>query len=715
MNKTWKKLGIRSQITAGFLPLVILMSLLSVSAISGMNGLGSIFASYRDTVGQTMAVSAYSDQLHKIQSAVETYRTDNSDAAVTAFREGAEAFAIDDPRIDGNAALKSGMTGIRADIGEYSNAFEETVVLSRTRDKLIAQVTEFGPWTAVALNDIMRSAWRQADTRSLYQATRVFDALTQSLSAAEHFVRNKEVATYITARDMLETAAAENGRLGLFTSDDLQKAKVDNAARLMENYRARLADLRTVLTEIQTIQTNRLDVLAPKIASGFASLEEKIAGEQNAIDRSVTEMVGSATTTTVLISLALILTGLVLAYVIGRLISHAVRSLASTMERLANGDDDIVIEGTEHRHELGAMARSLQIFQETGRAKLVAEARAEQARLTAEEERLAQERSRLADARVMEQAFSQISAGLTALAHGDLTVRIGDVDSRYQPIRNDFNGAVATLEQAIHSVVQAVATVRSGLEEISHASNDLAVRTEQQAASLEETVTALGDVTRGVNETAESASRAQNAVALARSNAESGEKVVAEAIGAMTAIQSSSERIGSIISVIDEIAFQTNLLALNAGVEAARAGDAGKGFAVVAQEVRELAQRSANAAKEIKALILASSTQVETGVKLVSDTGGSLKKIVHQVADMSSIVSDIAVSSHDQANSLKEVSAETSQMDEVTQQNAAMVQETTAAAQSLSREMETLSLLTQKFRAKGTREEHSFAEYAQAS
>ncbi len=465
----------------------------------------------------------------------------------------------------------------------------------------------------------------------------------------------------------------------------------------MNNYSARLAEVKDLLSASREIRENQLDVLAPKIAQAFENLQVAITEKQQTLDTAVASTVSAAKSGTIFTGAAIIILGLALAYGIGLLISSAIRKLAATMGRLAHGDETIVIEGAEHRHELGAMARSLQVFQETGRAKLVAEANAERQRLAAEADRLAEERRRLEDADIMQDAFGKICTGLERLSRGDLTARIGDVDARYTMIRDQFNQSVQSLEETMGSVVVAVATIRAGLGEISAASDDLARRTEQQAASLEETVAALGEVTRCVNGTAESAQGAQQAASTTQDNAERGGEVVALAVQAMTAIQTSSEKIESIIGVIDDIAFQTNLLALNAGVEAARAGEAGKGFAVVAQEVRELAQRSAIAAKEIKDLISTSTEQVSSGVKLVSASGSSLRDIVHQINRMSEIINLIATGARDQANSLREVSVAADQMDRVTQQNAAMVEQTTAAARTLSNATEELAHMVSRF------------------
>jgi methyl-accepting chemotaxis protein len=248
--------------------------------------------------------------------------------------------------------------------------------------------------------------------------------------------------------------------------------------------------------------------------------------------------------------------------------------------------------------------------------------------------------------------------------------------------------------------------MQSGAGEISSAADDLSRRTEQQAATLEETAAALDEITVTVRKTAEGAKQARDVVSRTRENAEHSGTIVRQAVAAMGSIEQSSRQIGQIIGVIDEIAFQTNLLALNAGVEAARAGDAGRGFAVVASEVRALAQRSAEAAKEIKALISTSGEHVSAGVRLVSDTGGALGQMVDQVAEIDAVVTAIAASAGEQATGLVEVNTAINQMDQVTQQNAAMVEQSTAASHALAQEAEELSRLTGRFQISG----HSVGE-----
>ncbi|MBO9195439.1 HAMP domain-containing protein [Rhizobium sp. 16-449-1b] len=386
------------------------------------------------------------------------------------------------------------------------------------------------------------------------------------------------------------------------------------------------------------------------------------------------------------------------------LVARRLKGVALAVDNMARGNYADRVPADAGRDELGRLSSALEKFREE---------LADGVRLKMDQERLREEVEvgnkrqaalEIAKAEDLRDFVGAVQISFQRLAEGDLTVRMDEpVALDFEAIRQNFNSAVTSLEGTVHAVIQSVQTIRSGLAEISTASNDLARRTEQQAASLEETVAALGEVTRGINGTAEGASSAKTAVEQARADAEDGGEIVSRAIAAMTEIQHSSVRVENIIGVIEEIAFQTNLLALNAGVEAARAGEAGKGFAVVAQEVRELAQRSADAAKEIKGLISTSSSHVETGVKLVEKSGLSLMRIVEQVVSMAGTVGQIATSANEQATSLREVSSAADQMDKVTQQNAAMVEQATAATQGLTHETDVLAQTVARFRVEERR------------
>jgi methyl-accepting chemotaxis protein len=292
---------------------------------------------------------------------------------------------------------------------------------------------------------------------------------------------------------------------------------------------------------------------------------------------------------------------------------------------------------------------------------------------------------------------------LSQMADGDLTVRIDeDFEGPHSRIKDDFNRAIARLEDAMAGVSQSIDGLNGSSEEIASASEDLSRRTEQQAANLEQTAAAMDEITETVKRSAEGAKRASTVATEARTQAVRSGEVMEQAVAAMSEIEQSSGRVAQIIGVIDEIAFQTNLLALNAGVEAARAGDAGRGFAVVAQEVRALAQRSAEAAKEIKGLISSSSAQVGHGVKLVGETGKALGGIVERVSEIDHLIAEISQSSQEQSGGLSEVNVAVNQMDQFTQQNAAMVEQATAAVGSLKVEAAALAEQVGRFRTSAT-------------
>ncbi|MFC5759106.1 MULTISPECIES: methyl-accepting chemotaxis protein [unclassified Rhizobium] len=296
-------------------------------------------------------------------------------------------------------------------------------------------------------------------------------------------------------------------------------------------------------------------------------------------------------------------------------------------------------------------------------------------------------------------AVDDLATGLTALAEGDLTKRIENpFPPALEKVRTDFNAAIDRLGDAMRTVLDNAEAIASGARETKEAADVLSKRTEQQAATVEETAAALDQITQTVADSAGRAAEAGGLVAETKRGAEHSGNIVRRAVDAMGQIEKSSHEISNIIGVIDEIAFQTNLLALNAGVEAARAGEAGKGFAVVAQEVRELAQRSASAAKEIKALITTSSEHVKSGVDLVGQTGQELERIVVQVGNIDVNVTAIVESSREQSTGLAEINKAVNIMDQGTQQNAAMVEETTAASARLSSETENLRNLVSQFR-----------------
>jgi methyl-accepting chemotaxis protein len=548
---------------------------------------------------------------------------------------------------------------------------------------------------------------------------------TAALSLARANRRFEDARYGVAALMIANTDAGNNAAKALMAEDMSQFTElVDRAARLSAAHADEIRNLKAqALTVIDTPCARAISlgsaahtppallasqqVFMSDCAPAFKAPSDGLTATVDQIGRDVAaedDALTGVTDRTIVITYAGIVAGLFAVGAIAFLgmrtwIITPLRRQLTTMATLARGEYGAEVAGTDRRDEVGEIARAVAVFRDNGREKLRLEAQTEEQRTHAEEERARQEAHRETIAKQSAFVVECLAVGLGKLSGGDLLYRLGTpFSAEYESLRADFNKAMTKLQETMAAIAATTTGVQSGSGEITQASDDLSRRTEQQAASLEQTAAALDQVTATVRKTAENASEARSTVSATKENAERSGLVVGDTVTAMNGIETSSRQIGNIIGVIDEIAFQTNLLALNAGVEAARAGEAGRGFAVVATEVRALAQRSADAAKEIKALISASGREVESGVRLVGETGKALQQIVEQVARLNTLIGDIAASAQEQATALAQVNSAVNQMDQVTQQNAAMVEEATAASHSLSDEAEALARLIGQFR-----------------
>jgi methyl-accepting chemotaxis protein len=396
----------------------------------------------------------------------------------------------------------------------------------------------------------------------------------------------------------------------------------------------------------------------------------------------------------------LVLTGLFWLHSIA--IRRGVLGIRDSLNRILNDQLSTPVEGKDRGDEFGEMAVAAEALR---KSKVVMHEMTEAThkdRQRSDAEQAARSAQKLEEETQIRFAVDTLGAGLNKLANGDLTITLNQpFRSDLEQVRADFNRAVGRLQQVLGDVASNTSSIDANSVQMRSAAEDLAKRTEQQAASLEETSAALEQITATVKSSSERAAEAMTMVSGTKASAEESSKVVSEAMQAMSRIESASSEISKIINVIDEIAFQTNLLALNAGVEAARAGEAGKGFAVVAQEVRELAGRAAGAAKDIKALIGRSSGEVRTGVQLVTATGEALGRIASDVARINDIVRSISTAANEQATGIGEINTAISQMDHMTQQNAAMVEQTSASSHTLAQDAKNLSSLIGQFQLVG--------------
>ncbi|WP_063844303.1 methyl-accepting chemotaxis protein [Rhizobium ecuadorense] len=475
-------------------------------------------------------------------------------------------------------------------------------------------------------------------------------------------------------------------------------ANLGAVADLAKQIGATVGAMKTTTAELVQIETERQERFSNAAASinsvwenltRFAAIQERAAASEGSNANSVSAV---ATALGVVVA-AIAGIGLVLTF------RGPIRAITNAMRRLADGSLETEIVGVSRADELGEMARALGIFKQNAIQKAAIERLSENQRVQAEEERQHNDLQRSQVEQQIAFAVDALAKGMERLSKGDISQTIDTpLYGRLEQLRVDFNDSVARLNSTMVQIHANTYSIQLSLRDLSGSAGQLAKRTEQQAAALEETAAAVEEVTTAVKSASQKAQEANSVVIEAEGSADASSQTVDEAVAAMARIEDASAMIAQIIGVIDEIAFQTNLLALNAGIEAARAGDAGKGFAVVAHEVRELAQRSAEAATQIKQLIDTSSREVSSGAQLVHKTGAVMNQISQKVHLASSLVEMIAMASREQSAGLDHINASVASMDKMTQRNAAMVEETTAATTQLAGEADDLVSLVGQFK-----------------
>ncbi|UDF31364.1 UNVERIFIED_ORG: methyl-accepting chemotaxis protein [Roseateles sp. XES5] len=480
-------------------------------------------------------------------------------------------------------------------------------------------------------------------------------------------------------------------------SDALVKIETE-AMNLVDGHAPDAKAKATTMLNSPEYHKSKAEIMKP-VDAFFVKLENRTQGavDEATVRASFYWMLITAAMSTLALMLAIV------GFVTFKRIIGGMEKLRRSMGEVADGHLDTEIGLAKNNDEIGDMGKALEVFRQGAIANRRLEQEATENRERAEAERVSMQEKAEADAAErLRVATSGLAAGLKRLAGGDLAFQLNEAFAQdFEALRHDFNRSVAQLGTTLTEISGSISTLDTGTREIAAGTDDLSKRTEQQAASLEETAAALDEITVNVANSSKRTEEAKDVASRANRSAAESAEVVSHAEEAMRKIEESSQQISNIIGVIDEIAFQTNLLALNAGVEAARAGEAGKGFAVVAQEVRELAQRSAQAAKEIKGLIQNSSAEVGTGVKLVRDAGAALKTISGFIVEINTHMESIATSAKEQSVGLAEVNTAVNAMDQTTQQNAAMVEQSNAASNTLANEAVRLRDLVCQFRLDG--------------
>jgi methyl-accepting chemotaxis protein len=599
--------------------------------------------------------------------------------------------------IDGARAKLANLAGMRSSMDSLAVKPQEIFdYYSAVLSLLASAIDEIGELTeeagiarqAIALGAHVRRKEWAAQERS----TGVIPITTGEFSPASFF-------TIIRTRTIQDSQAANFKRSatsaqGDYVDSALKGPVTDDLMRLRETiYESPFTKSLKGMTSAQWLEVTQKNIDVLK------TLEDRLTADFTAAVHGVLDQARWGFWGIMALFVGLLAIAGLLSIMIALSITRPIGQLVATMGELAQGHNNLDVQGTERGDEIGHMARAVLVFRDAALEKVRLEGQSAEQRQHAEDERRRNEEAQRQAAEEQAHVVESLAEGLRNMSAGDLTFRLPDeFPETYRQVRDDFNTAISGLQETIQAIATATNEVASTAAEISTSTTDLSQRTEEQAAGLEETSASMEEISATVKKNAENAQQANTFATGTREVADRGGAVVAQTVSAMARIEESSRKISDIISVIDEIARQTNLLALNAAVEAARAGEAGRGFAVVASEVRSLAQRSSQAAKDIKDLITSSSGQVQEGVDLVNRAGASLTEIVESIKRVAQIVAEIASASAEQSTGIDQVNTALTQMDEVTQQNSALVEENAAAAKALEAQSQGMSERVSFFR-----------------
>lgn len=729
--KLLDNIKIGHKIYGGFaIVLAVLVTIGGVSVFMNFSNKGS-FMDYRTAARLTSQSASVVDNMLSARLSFMKYRTNQSPEVKQEVHDRLDATlaaikSMDDMAV--HESVRTAIAGFAGQVETYRAGFDSVAVLQDRRNELVhGTLDKLGPQLQDDTAKITKELQNIFKTGAAFVAGRVQYGVASMQLLGNKYLLSNDADAYAQSKQYAETAIADLAEVVKQASYEPMDEMFAKVQADIEHYSATMTEVHDIIAQRNEIIAGTLDVVGPAVSNAVEDLKLELKKTQDTLGPSIEATMANGVIVSGILAAGGAMLALAFAMLIATGITRPVQAITRAMSALADNKLDTVIPGLDHKSEIGEMAQAVDVFKQN--AIRVRDLTAQEAALQAKNTDLQSNISTVVAAAVAGDFTKRITARydnpdldafagnvntlvesvdtgiaetqrvIAALADGDLTEEMtGSYQGVFAELQSNVNGTMASLRQLMEEVRHSADTISGGADQLRNASNDLSRRTETQAASLEETSSGLEEITVAVRSSTERAQDSSRMVSEARTFAQQSAVVVEDANAAMSRIEQASGEISNIINVIDEIAFQTNLLALNAGVEAARAGEAGKGFAVVAQEVRELAQRSATAAKDIKDLITKSSNEVESGVGLVTSTGKALHEIQEKVNGIAEQVTAIATAAKEQSTGLQEINAAVNQMDQMTQQNAAMVEEAAASTNTLADETATLRQMIARFK-----------------
>ncbi len=738
MFTKFRNMSVAARIYSGFAAIVGLLAVVGTIAFFGVTTLSDTFNGYRAAARQSLELGDYIYDIYDARISSLEYRLNRTPENAEDVRVWIDDVATYDP--EGLAMFESNPDALAvieesmSDANAYMEAFNALQAAEEQRTQAAAALGQTGEELSSQLEGIVETASNSGNLEVALSASRALQQIMQFQLAGSQFLQSGDEAQYQEAMSHGERAQQLLSDLESSIFTPQLSTEVATATELAGTYMTQGQQLHDAVVTRNTIESERIDPVGPKMQADFKGLVDSVKATQGTLGPAGARVASTTEWMVVGAVVVALLAGIGLAIFTGRWLSRAISSMAGTMRKLADGDLDQELSGSDVRHELGQMAQALEVFRDNGKAMREMDQQKE-----AEREREAAERrnrdamqaevgrvvaaaaegdfsARITDtydneeldsfAQSLNELMESVENGLTetgqvmsAMADADLTRRVnGDYKGAFDRLKQDTNAMAERFADILGQLRTTSRSLKSATGEILAGANDLSERTTKQAATIEETSAAMEQLSQTVVDNAKKAEEAADRTEAASRMAEEGGTAMKNATSAMERITASSDKISNIIGMIDDIAFQTNLLALNASVEAARAGEAGQGFAVVAVEVRRLAQSAADASSEVKTLIEQSSSEVGDGSSLVNAAAEKLEEMLQAVQENSTLMQAISSASRESSSSIEEVTTAVRQLDDMTQRNAALVEETNAAIEQTESQAADLDRIVEIFK-----------------